>query len=426
MPSRVASGSTARARSRAAPSKAGKGSLGGPVIAPALKRKDAFDSAERGSDGSLSLGRREAGLGEVVLSNTGELLLDGQKGPAAALETARLIELGLFPFANATEEQRAQLVKTLVRHIEPATVRKSSSRSVLNRSAGATLLLSLARSAEKIATREGALAEYIMLLGNETHLPLKASLLTNLDAADVPLKKAQAALVEEARHTAQPRERGDDDLGEGDTDEDMDGLAHPAPTRIHRFFDPVRRRAQGGSNHFLPAAHSVDPQTLSGAKIAHAIGYANASPPNRGNADTFVPGGWFVSEGDEPLRIAERYSDGKAWFEISVSSRHADKSREVVTSMVLYEVHKYLCDRDGHFDTDDRLRALVRVGRYLDLHADFSDTIDEVLAGFAKKYGYTGKLDYELMCRALEKDGEVGTASKKAIDYLKIHGISAG
>src|SRR4051794_15698342 len=124
MPSRVASGPAARARSLEAEAQAEKGSLGGPIIAPALRRKDAFDTTKLRSDGSLLLGRRNGGPGEVVLTKAGDLLLDGKKGPAAAIEAARLIEMGVSPFSHAAEAQRAHLVATLLKHLEKPSSRK--------------------------------------------------------------------------------------------------------------------------------------------------------------------------------------------------------------------------------------------------------------------------------------------------------------
>src|SRR5262245_10036001 len=104
MPTRVASGATSRVRSSGLPS--AHGSLGGPIIAPRLRRGDAFDTTKLRADGSLFLGRRAHGPGDVVLSKAGELTLDGKKGPAAIVEVARLIETGVSPFAHATDTQR--------------------------------------------------------------------------------------------------------------------------------------------------------------------------------------------------------------------------------------------------------------------------------------------------------------------------------
>jgi hypothetical protein len=87
-------------------------------------------------------------------------------------------------------------------------------------------------------------------------------------------------------------------------------------------------------------------------------------------------------------------------------------------------MQKYLCEKEGSFDTDDKLRALVMVGGYLDLHADYSDTIDDVLSGFAQKYGYAGPVNYAFMFDAMKRDGEEGTATKKTLDYLKAKGIT--
>lgn len=626
MPNRVASGPAAHVRTPDPASTRKKSSLGGPVIAPSLKRKDAFDATRPRADGSLLLGRRNSGPGEVVLTRAGDLTLEGKKGPAAAIEVARLIETGVSPFKHASEAQREHLVKALVSGLEKAHSGKSSSGSVMNRSSAATLLLSLARVSGG-ATREQALAGYVNLLEHETHLPLKTSMLSNLDAAHLPLKKAQSVQVEAARDVVQPaappyqkwfgsekkphlevrqyvmedfwkeetagnkkrgfkivsekpneivfervlkdphgkapdttvrvvmrkddkdvlrdlddpkvhmvvysghaqlggiadsavragpdRMKGDklvalfncrgqqnvaqfkekypeahlsatysSSYGSDDTlvldklyqtiaargdyagtrkslqqsdmlqpksnyilpddtrqiayhDDDMDGLRDTSAIGPDRFFDPGRLKAHGGANVFRPSMHGEDPQKLSGVKLDHAIGYANtaffyfaeenkAAPITLPQTDRFLAGGWFVSDSDEPVRIVEKPRNGKTWFEVSVSSRYADKSREVITSTVLMELQKYLCEKEGRFDADDKLRALVMVAGYLDLHADYSDQIDEVLSGFAKKYGFSSKgpLDYDFMWKALKNDGEDGTATKKTLDFLKSHGVA--
>jgi len=626
---RVASGAAARVSTPAAtPEKTRRRSLGGPVIAPSLKPRStsSFDTTKPRADGSLLLGRRHSGPGEVVLTRGGELTLDGKKGNAACIETARLIETGVSPFRHATDAQRSHLVEHLLGHFEGPGAGKNSSSAVLNRSAAATLLLSVARTSTG-QTRDKALAGYLEVLGREKHLPLKTSMLVNLDAAKLPLKKAQAAAVEAARDIVAPEtppyakwfkpgdkhphlevrqyvmdefwkaeirgnksrgfkivsESADEVVMEGtlkdpkgvapdttvrlvmrkqDTDvlrdlddpkvhmvlysghaqlggivdsavrvgpkemrgdkfvglfncrgkqniaqmkeehprmhvsatysssygsddklvldalystiaargtyaslrkslkqsdmlqpktnyvlpddprqlalhdNDMDGLVDNSAIGPDRFFDPATRRARGGSNVFRPAAIGDDPQTLSGVKVDHAVNYANtafyyfaeenrAAPITYAHSDTLVPGGWFVSDSADPVRIVEKRKDGKTYYEISVNSRYADKSREVISSMVLFETQKYLCNKEGRFDTDDKLRGLVLVAGYLDLHAEYSDQIDEVLAGFAKKYGFGGPaLNYAFTYAALKNDGEHGTATKKTVDWLKKHGVT--
>lgn len=628
MTNRVALGARPSAASATPKTPPKKRSLGGPVIAPTLKRPapaSTFDTTRTRADGSLLLGRRNNGPGEVLLSKSGELLLDGKRGPAASVEVARLIETGVSPFRHATEAQRTALVGKLLAHLEAPSSHKNTSSAVLHRSAAATLLLSLARTADDARGRDAALDGYLQLLGRETHLPFKTSMLINLDAAKLPLKKAQAAAVELARDVVQPaappyakwfkegdpaphlevrqyvmedfwreeyrgnKKRGfkvvkesdsevvfertlkdpkgvapdatvrivmrkedtdvlrdmndpnvgmiiysghaqlggiadsavragpDDMAGDklvalfncrgqqnvaqfkekyprahlsatysssygsddnfvldklyemiaaradytglrkslkqsemlqpksnyvlpDDTrqlafhDTDMDGLRDTTALGTDPFFDPGRRKASGGANVFRPATVTEDPQTLSGAKLDHAIGYANtafyyfsqensAAPLKNADADSFVPGGWFVSDSDEPVRITEKQKNGKPWYEISVNSRYADKSREVITSMVLFETQKYLCEKEGRFDASDKLRALVLVSGYLDLHAEYSDQIDEVLSGFAKKYGFSGPIDYEFMFKALKNDGDEGTAEKKTVEFLKKNGV---
>src|SRR4051812_29640992 len=102
MPNRTALGATSRVRTSGSVSaRSSTASLGGPIIAPRLRRGDAFDTTKPRADGSLFLGRRTQGPGDVVLTRAGELTVDGKKGPDAAVEVARLIETGVSPFAHA-------------------------------------------------------------------------------------------------------------------------------------------------------------------------------------------------------------------------------------------------------------------------------------------------------------------------------------
>ncbi|MBK7864878.1 MAG: hypothetical protein IPJ65_41030 [Archangiaceae bacterium] len=379
MPSRVARGQTARSRAAPAASGRKKATLGGPLIAPRLKLQDELDTTRLRGDGSLLLGRRANGPGEVLLSEEGELLLEGQKGLQALIETARLIEMGVSPFAHATEAQRTRLLAALKRQLEPApTEGKSSTAAVLKRSALATLMLSLARSAQG-ALREGALGEYVALLATETHVPLKVSMLANFDAAHLPLKKPLLAKVESARQGSSHGDGQESQLGP------------------ERFFDPGRR-AHGGAHAFRPAMHAEELQALSPEKIDHAVAQLGSD---------FVAGGWFSSDSEEPVRVMQKVRESRNWFELSVNSRYADKSREVIASMMLFEVARFFDERDGRVEAQHQLRALLKVGRYLEANVEYSDVVDELLSGFARRYGFRGPLDSKVMREALKRDDPV-------------------
>jgi hypothetical protein len=600
-----------------------KSSLGGKVIAPKLKAKDDFDSGRARADGSLLLGHRPNGPGQVTLNKAGELLLDGRKGVAANVETARLIEVGASPFARATEAQREALLEKLItEHIEHAHPGKQNSNAVLHRSAAATLMLSIARTADA-ETRDRALANYAKLMDRETNLAFKTSLLVNLEASKLPLKKVQAS-VDAARAIIQPVKpkiydqiankgnrlevrqyvmgdfwqselaanrkrgfkivsrneneivlektlkdpngekpdvkvhvimrkedqnvlrdmndpdvdfiiysghaqlggimnsavrtgpdqmagdkevlclncRGQQNVGEfkakypnahlsatysssyGNDDEymldkmyemiaqrgtyeqcrksmkqtemwqpksnyilpddfrqiayqdgDRDGLRDKSPLGVDRFFDPATRAAKGGSNSFQLVSHTDDPQQISGVKAEHAIGYANtafyyfaeensASPIKIAQTDRFIPGGWFYSDTDEAIHVEEITENGQTYFQVSLNSRLAPRSKEVITASVLIELQEWLSKRfDKGYDDTDKMRALILVGVYLDLYGEFSNQIDDVLKGFAQKYGFTGPLNYDLMFEALKHEGDDDTATKETLAFLKEQGI---
>lgn len=186
---------------------------------------------------------------------------------------------------------------------------------------------------------------------------------------------------------------------------------------------------------FSPGAIDDDPQTLSGVKLDHAVGYANTTffyyaeankraPLTVGQADKMISGGWFVGPADEKIRIKEVRKDGAVYQEVSVNSKLAGRSREVITSTVVMELQKHLAIQDhGKFTEKDMLAGAILVGGYLDLFVPYSDTINEVLDGFSKTYGFSG-LTYETYYEAAKKDGHDGTASAAALSYLKTHGVS--
>ena len=138
-----------------------------------------------------------------------------------------------------------------------------------------------------------------------------------------------------------------------------------------------------------------------------------------------IPGGWFVGPPEEKVRIVETKRDGQTWHTVSVNSRLSSRSREVVTSTVLMEMQKYLAVKEhGKVTETDMLKGLILVGGYLDLFVEYSDTINEVLDGFSKSYGFKG-VTYETYYEAAKKDGHDGTASAAALAYLRQHGVTA-
>lgn len=586
-----------------------------------------FEPQRPRADGGLLLGRRDGGPGEVSLSKKGELLLNGRAGAGAKVEAARLIEVGFDPFKHATPTQRTALAKELAGTMAaPEGGKKQTTQGpLLNRSAAATLLLSLARTAPDKATREATLNTYVKALSTEPNLSLRKSMMLNLDfaklklptTAEAKLEKARAELAppkppydewfkgqakpkleikhyvmdefwkEEVRNwkargfevtkdgeksmelrgiikdptgqnppiaahvvlkqddtnvlrdiddpttqmiiysghsqlggimdasiAAAPKEmkgakmielfncrgkqnapdllakypgahvtntfssaygsddklvldaqlasigaRGDYDdvkkrLDGGQMlqpesnymlpndkrnlsarDDDRDGLTDLSALGPDRFFDPGRAMTRGGQHVFSPGAIDDDPQQISGAKLDHALGYANTTffyyaeankraPLTVAQSDKMLSGGWFVGNADEKVRIKEVKKDGVTYQQVSVNSKLAGRSREVIASTVLMEMQKHLAIKDhGAFTEKDKLAGAILVGGYLDLFVPYSDTINEVLDGFSKTYGFTG-LTYDVYYEAAKKDGHDGTASAPALNYLKQHGVS--
>ncbi len=618
----------APARGRAPASRVAEARTGRrtPAAASARAPRDRFEASKPRADGSLVLGRRAEGPGEVVLGKSGQLSVSGRSGPAAAIEAAHLIEAGAAPFEHATAGQLSKLVDQLSRGLDAGEGRKPKLSTLLGQSAAATLLLEVARTATG-PTRTAALTAYLDLLRTQTRLDFKASLLLNLEAAKVKLTRAQSTEVDAAwelvrpsrppydawvKNTTRPtlevrqyvmddfwkselasnkargfkvvsesakrvvleqvlhdpkgrqpdlpvhlvmvnsyenvfqdlddprvdfivysghaqlggvadasvrigpsQMKGDklvalfncrskmsvadfkdkyprahlsatfassfatddaqvldqlyamiarrddyasvrkglvagvmdqppsnyllpDDLRQvGFHDDDEDGRLDQTPLRVDRFFDPAKRPARKGEISFRPAPISEDPESIPGAKVTHAVGYANtafyyfseenpAAPLSHARADTFVPAGWFTGDAREPVRFVETRRDGKTYLEISVNSKFAGKSRDVITALVLYETQLYFAKKQGHVDADDKLRGLLLVGSYADLYMQYSDEMDQLLGGFARQYGFTGPVDYDVLWEAGRKDGEDDTASLAAVAYLKKRGVGVG
>jgi len=611
---------------RPAPAPAAPARPSRPATGPSTPQRTGFDTTRPRPDGSLMLGRREGGPGEISLSKTGELLLNGKAGVGARIETARLIETGFSPFAHASNAQRTALAKELAGTLTATDAKKPTTQGPLfARSAAATLLLSLARTAPEKGTREATLNTYIKAMATEPSLPLRKSMLVNLDFTRLEIPASAAARLATVRAEVLPprppydewfkgpgkpklevrhyvmdefwreevsnwKKRGlevvkdsggtlelrgtiadstgknpplpvhvvlkkedenvlrdmndpeanlilysghsqlggvidgalatapktmngtklvelfncrgkqsqgdflakypgvhltstfssaygsddkqvldatmlsiaaradysdikkrvvgsnliqpesnymlpDDKRNLATRDDDRDGVADMSAIGPDRFFDPGRLATRGGAHVFSPAALDDDPQELSGAKLTHAIGYANTSffyfaeanhsaPLTVGKSDKMLPGGWFVGPPEEKVRITEVKKDGQTFHTVSVNSRFSSRSREVITSTVLMEMQKHLAVKDhGKVTEKDMLSGLILVGGYLDLFCPYSDTIDEVLGGFSKTYGFSG-VSYQTYYEAAKKDGHDGTASAAALAYLKQHGVS--
>ena len=219
-------------------------------------------------------------------------------------------------------------------------------------------------------------------------------------------------------------------------DGDRDGLNDVGPVGADKFFDPARALARGGATDFKPKVTDVDPQSISGEKLDHALGYANtsffyfaeenhAAPITKGQADKFVSAGWFKSDSNEPLKVTEQKKDGQTFYKVSVNSRFAGQSREAIAAMVLYELQKHLCLADkGKFTEADKLRGVMLIGTYVDMMVEYSDGCDQVVKGFGKAYGFEG-LSYDTLFKASLKDGHEGSGTLAALDYLKKNGVTA-
>jgi hypothetical protein len=269
--------------------------------------------------------------------------------------------------------------------------------------------------------------------GSDDKLVLDATLQTLAargDYADVNKRLISINMIQGEKNYMLPH----DSRNLATRDDDRDGVADLSANGADRFFDPGKLASRQGAHVFSPGALDDDPQELSAVKLSHAVGYANtsffyfaeankAAPVTVAQADKLISGGWFSGPASQRVRVTETTKDGQTWYSVSVNSKLASRSREVITSTVLMELQTYLAKKHhGRVTDDDKLRGLMLVGGYLDLYCPYSDTINDVLDGFSKTYGFSG-VTYETFYQAAKKDGHDGTATRAALDSLGSHGV---
>ena len=141
--------------------------------------RDNFDGGRARADGAIAFGARNGGPGEVALTKSGDITLNGRKGSGAVNELARLIETGLSPFAKATDAQRERLVSTMSGALVAPSGSKPSAQGVQDRSSAATVLLSVARTA-KADVRDQAVTAYVKAMAKESSPGLRTSMLDRM------------------------------------------------------------------------------------------------------------------------------------------------------------------------------------------------------------------------------------------------------
>ncbi len=152
---------------------------------------------------SGAIGRRADGPGSVALTTRGELTLNGKVDREALIETARLIETGLSPFAHASDQQRETLLTSLSKTLQKKGERKTTEGALYDRSAAATLLLSVARTSEG-PVRQRSLETYTLAMSKEPHVQLRRSMWVNLHATKLELSGTSAALAGKVKEQLLP------------------------------------------------------------------------------------------------------------------------------------------------------------------------------------------------------------------------------
>ncbi|MBX7113600.1 MAG: hypothetical protein K1X64_04635 [Myxococcaceae bacterium] len=149
------------------------------------------------------IGQRSDGPGVVALTARGELTLNGKLHREAPIETARLIETGRSPFAHASDQQRETLLTSLTKTLQKKGERKITETALYDRSAAATLLLSLARTSEG-PVRQRALDTYALAMSREPHVQLRRSMWVNLHATQLELSGPSTASASKVKEQLLP------------------------------------------------------------------------------------------------------------------------------------------------------------------------------------------------------------------------------
>jgi len=158
------------------------------VDAPPAKKVDAYVAPAAAHGASPKVGVEKAGLSFA-----------GKTGADAVVDLANYIEAGGSPFAGESDSDRAKVFSTLSKMLEPGGGAPKTTRpALLQRSAAATALLSLAGTA-KADLRDQALGAYAKALGGERTYGLRMSMLVNLDAAKLPLTGQAKAVADKVR-----------------------------------------------------------------------------------------------------------------------------------------------------------------------------------------------------------------------------------
>ena len=151
---------------------------------------DAFEA--KGGPGGPKIGVSAKGL-----------TFAGKSGPDAVVDIAQAIEKGSAPFSGLSDADQTKARGALAGMLQPEGTGKPSRAGLLERSAAATAMLSLAGSA-KAAVRDQALAAYSGAMKSEGSFPLKMSMMVNLDAAKLPLTGATGQIADQVRSQLLP------------------------------------------------------------------------------------------------------------------------------------------------------------------------------------------------------------------------------
>lgn len=219
-------------------------------------------------------------------------------------------------------------------------------------------------------------------------------------------------------------------------DSDGDGRKDRSPLGRDHFYDPARPAREGGVVDFRPRTPPASPERLSGAKVDHAVDFANtlyfyfseenpASPLTLPETDSFVSRGWFRGPANEPVRVAEHRREGRTYYEVSVNSRYAEQNRHAVTALVLAELQRHLASKQGRsFSEADRIRGLFLVTYYAELYVDGLEDCQRLVGEAARLLGLRGA-SFELFDRAWRREKHDQMGSRAVVEFLKKHGVHA-
>ena len=192
------------------------------------------------------------------------------------------------------------------------------------------------------------------------------------------------------------------------SDSDQDGLVDAWGESTDRLFNVGLTSPSGGSNDLQPAATVTTPASeLTGEKLISGVEFANTilhyhmenydrrSSFRRQDDEQLIPGGWFDSSSNEPIRVIEEQQSGQTFYRVQVNSKFAHQSEEALGALIGYEIADYLEARHGdEVDRKDKMRNFYLANEYLYFMGGNDYSSNTISKNLASRYGFPENLSY--------------------------------